>query len=598
MINAVQKQGSCQDNPEELLSASKFRSPTVLLATLAINFLALVLPLVVLQIYDRIITNQSLGSLVILVSVAFIALLFDAAFRYIRFYLTGWTAAKFEHKATCAAVDRLLYASHEKEVGKNSGFFLDQIAALDRIREYYANQGFLILIDIPFVVLFLTLITIIGGSLVLVPLGLLSIFAVLTWLTGHHLRHTLFESARLNDQRMTFIVETLNAGHSVKSMAMENLMIRRYEQYAERLAEVSHETTFINNGAQSLAALASQLSMVLITAVGGVAVINGNMTIGGLAACTMLTGRTLQPIMRALGIWIQFQSVQVARKRFGEIFKVKPDTRFRYRPLTEIRETLELSSISVFDKKKNKYILNDVSLQLNKGRMAVICRYNGEAKTALSDILTGMRSPTSGEVLADGVPINRFRPDSIAARIGYVPAQVPIFQGTILDNLMLFRDTTMNEHIFHVLRQLRLDEFIFHMPQGLQSQLSNASSDFLPGGIRRRLGIARAILMDPDVLIIDQAATSLDVKAIDALAQMLESEKAKRAILLFSNHPKIICQADRTFLLGGGKLKQLQTVPHGSSEILAKVQSKKNPGENYADTKSTNTNEQDKADVA
>ena len=291
-----------QDTPEPPLVGT-----SVLLATLTLNVLSLGLPIVILQVYDRILPNAAVETMFWLTLGLCVILLLDGFFRTARSYVAGWNAARYEHGAACRAVDRLLgsdIGSFEREA---PGAYLDRMQAIDVLRDYYAGQARLLLVDLPFVLLFLGLIWFIGGVLVLLPIVLLGIFAVVAFVTGRELKQALASRSEIDDRRFNFIIEVLSGIHTVKLMAMEALLQRRYEKLQENGASSTYRATFLSNVAQNLGALLSNLTMVSVASVGAIYVMSGQLTIGGLAACTLLAGRTVQPLLRALGLWTQLQ---------------------------------------------------------------------------------------------------------------------------------------------------------------------------------------------------------------------------------------------------------------------------------------------------
>ena len=245
----------------------------VLLASLAINVLSLGLPLVILQVYDRILPNAATDTLLLLILGLLAVLLLDGLFRTARAYLTGWNAARLEHAAGCRAVDWLLGADIRAFEREAPGVHLDRLYAVDQLREYHAGQARLVMVDLPFVAVFLGLIWFIGGALVLIPLGLLAVLAVVGSYLGFLIRAAIRDRVALDNRRYSFIIEVLSRIGTVKMLAMEPLLQRRYERLQESGAVGTYRTSFLGNLTQSLGALFSNLVMVSVSAAGAVEVI-------------------------------------------------------------------------------------------------------------------------------------------------------------------------------------------------------------------------------------------------------------------------------------------------------------------------------------
>ncbi|MBM3525889.1 MAG: ATP-binding protein, partial [Alphaproteobacteria bacterium] len=224
--------------------------PTVLAATIVVNLLALALPVVLLQVYDRIIPNASVDTLLLLVGGLVIAFAMDAALRMARAALAGWAGARYEFQVGSDAVERILHADQRAAGDAAVGVNLDRLAAIDQLRDFYANQGATVLIDLPFALLFLVLMWLIAGPLVLVPVIGLVLFGVLAFRIGQRLRQALSDRGVIDDRRLSFIIEILNGVHTLKALAMETLMVRRYERLMNGVAQEVYRASMLSGSAQ------------------------------------------------------------------------------------------------------------------------------------------------------------------------------------------------------------------------------------------------------------------------------------------------------------------------------------------------------------
>lgn len=273
----------------------------IILSSTAINILALALPVLLLQVYDRIIPNNAKETLFLLVFGVGTALILESGLKLGRSYLTARAGARFEHIASCRALGRTLGTSIDEFEKKATGAYLHRFSAVETLREFMSGQSLLIFIDLPFAIVFLAMIGYIGGSLVFVPLALLVLFTLVTLMVGSGLRNALDSQGVWDDRRYNFLIEVLTGIHTLKGLALESQMIRRYERLQESSAASVRDVSFRNNIAQGLGAVFSQVTLILVAAFGSVLVINESMTVGGLAACTLLSGRALQPLCAQWG---------------------------------------------------------------------------------------------------------------------------------------------------------------------------------------------------------------------------------------------------------------------------------------------------------
>ena len=528
----------------------------ILVASLTINMLSLAMPIVILQVYDRIIPNSSIETLVFLITGLGVALVIDALLRAARSYMAGWAGARFEHAAGCRAVERLLGAKLDAVETDAVGVQLDRLAAIDALRDFYASQGPLILVDLPFIVVFIALIYWIAGPLVAVPLVLLCLIGIVALLAGYRLRAALRARAQMDERRYSFIVELLAGIHTIKAMAMETLMLRRYERLLEGNARCIYDVTFHANLSQGFGLLSSQLTMVAISTAGSLMVLNGQLTVGGLAACTLLAGRTMQPLLRAMGIWRQFQATRIGRDRLAEIYALAPEAAPTMAPMPEITGAIELDDVHFRyeDSAEAPWLLNGISLKVRPGETIGIRGANGVGKSTLLWLIAGALRPERGRVLYDDRDAADHDPRSLRRQIAFLPQQGVLFEGTLMENLTMFGDRATVDEAIESTRALDLDQAVARLPRGFETPVGDSSAETLPGGLRQMIVIARGLLHDRRVMLFDEANTSLDQSADQRLRQRLQQLKGSRTMVLVSYRPSILNLADRVFDFRDGKL--------------------------------------------
>lgn len=534
----------------------------LMLASLFINLLSLAMPLTLLQVYDRIIPNSASGTLILLVVGIGTALLLECMLRLGRSYVSGWMGARFEHMAGCAALERLLSTNIVDFEREGSGAHLERFSSLNSLKEFYAGQAVLALCDLPFAIVFLAAISWLAGWLVLVPIALILLFALSALLVGRKLRKAIESRTMADDRRFNFIIEVLTGIHTVKSMAMEEQMMRRYERLQEHCAEGNYDVARASTGAVSVGSLFSQLTMFMVVGFGSLLVIDGQLTVGGLAACTMLAGRAMQPLQKAVGVWTRFQSIRIARERLSKIFAMRPEAPAGLPKLPPVRGTVELENIT-FSYGKNRDgeqlpdIFRDVSLRIEPGETVGICGGNASGKTTLLYMMMGALKPIQGRVLIDGQDLSGFDPISIRAQIAYLPQSGLLFNGTILENVTMFREE-LAPVALDMARLLGLDSVVAHMPLGYDTKIGDGVGDALPRGIRQRIAIARALVDKPRILLFDEANTAMDGAGDAMLRHLLERLKGQVTLVLVTPRPSLLNLADRLFDISAARMVERQ----------------------------------------
>ncbi len=530
--------------------------PDILVASLFLNILSLALPMVLLQVYDRIIPNVALQTLTLLIFGLIIVLIIDVLLRTARSYLSGWVGAKYEHEMGCQAVERLLRADLQELEKVSPGVHLDRLSSIDSVRDFYSSQAGLALADLPFVFLFLGLLGYIGGALLIVPVILLLVLSCVAFALGVRLKEALKNDTLWEDRRYSFIIEVLTGIHSIKSMAMENLMGRRYEKLLENCSKASYEVIFLSGSSQGIGSIFSQITMIAVASVGSILVINGEITVGALAASTLLAGRTVQPLLRALGIWTRFQHIQIANEKLQHINNT-PNERPAETTDIEIVDEIEMKDFSFRYEEEGKEILSNINLKLKHGDIIGIRGGNGSGKSTLLWSLMGGMKPTSGEILINGQNPLNFSTSSLRTKIAYLPQKPTMFRGTILDNLTMFRGDEYIDDAISIGEKLELNKILARMPDGYETVIGDGAQSEIPAGIAQRITIARSLSSKPDVILFDEANSGLDTQSDNDLQQLIEQLKGTCTIVLVSYRPSLLRLAHRLYDLKNGQLIQL-----------------------------------------
>ncbi|MEZ5648048.1 MAG: ATP-binding cassette domain-containing protein [Alphaproteobacteria bacterium] len=525
---------------------------TLILATIGLNFLALALPVTILQVYDRIIPNAAIDTLWVLVGGVIVALIFDGLLRQGRSGITSWTAARFEHICNCRAMARVLNSNLVTLEKDAPGVYLDRFKSIDQLKDLYSGQLALTLIDLPFAALFLGLILYLGGWLVLVPILLFIPFAIIAAWGATRVRAAIEQRNALDDRRYNFIIEVLLGLHTVKGMAMEAQMLRRYERLQESSARSVGEVTFFNGINQGMMALFAQATMAAVVGFGSLLVLEGQLTSGGLAACTLLAGRSLQPVLRGFGFLTAYQAINLSRKRVDHMLKLPSESQSGHRELPQYNGEVTFEGVRFGY--ADREIIGGIDLRVTPGEVISISGENGAGKTTLLLLAMGLIQPVAGRVLYDGQDIAALDPGSLRKHVAYLPQNGVMFQGTILENLTMFQGGDAVDEAMHFSRLLGLDQIINRLPRGYDTPIGGGSNEILPGGARQRIAIARALIGRPKLILFDEANTSLDSASDEFLKNTLLYLKGRHTMILVSHRPSLLRLADRSFILTNGRL--------------------------------------------
>jgi len=535
----------------------------IILSSMALNLLALALPVMILQVYDRIIPNSATDTLTLLVIGVGVALTMEAFFRLARAYITAFNGAKFEHIAGCRAMFRTLGAKISRYETEATGVYLHRFNAIDSLRDFMSGSNMLVFIDLPFAIIFIGMIGYIGGTIVLAPILLMLLFGIITLAVGHGLRTALNEKSLWEDRRYNFLIEVLSGIHTVKGLSLEAQMVRRYERLQETTAGTMEDVAFKNSVAQSLGAIFSQITLIAVAALGAVLVIDGQLSIGGLAACTLLSGRALQPLMRAMGVWTYYQNIKLAKNRVNTLLNLpqtpNPVPKFDadYRSPVVLKGTgIDLKFENVSSKLPNvdKPVFSNLNVSFPASTTSALVGANSTGKTTLLWLALGLHQPTEGRILLDGIDLADIPRDEVHDTVAYLPTSGTIFHGTILENLTTFRKGRYIDQAMELSEELGLDDVIKRLPFGYDTIVGDGAADGLPGGIRQRITIARALVSRPRLILFDEANTSLDAHGDEILKRTMQRQQDKATILLVSLRPSLLKIADRGFRIENNNL--------------------------------------------
>lgn len=522
--------------------------------SLMINLLSLAVPILMLQVYDRVIPNQSYGTMAMLVAGVVTALMIEAGLRLSRSYLSGWVAVSHEHSAGCAAMERF-YASDLTAFERTStGEHLQNMNALSKLRDFYSGQALMAALDLPFVLIFLGLIAYLGGNLVLVPVVLLGAFLVMAMAYGSKLKKAVEQRGLDENAKASFIVSVLTSIHTAKAMAMEFFLMRRFNKMQDQATKASYRVALATGLSGLLSSAFGQLSLVLTVTVGAFFVLNGDLTVGGLSACTILAGRTIQPVQRVLGTWLRMQDMMVAREQVEDLFTLPVQVSAAVPIAGGSQGDIAVEGLQ-FSYDANQPLLKAINLDVTQGETIAITGDKGCGKSTLMQLLAGILTPQSGRVTVDGVdPTVHGRADMLK-RIGYLPQQATIFKGTIIENITGFRqDVDSHLKALKTAEELGLDDVVKALPAGYQTMLQDSPGDPIPPGVKQRIALARVLMHKPSVLLFDDADRALDKIGYNRLFSLLGRMKDKSTLVIVSHDQNLLSLADRFYTLHQGRL--------------------------------------------
>lgn len=524
----------------------------LLLASLLVTLLGLALPIALLQVYDRILPQGALGTLWLMAAAVAGAVLLEMMLRMARASLLARLSAVAEAQTHRAGMERTLSTATSHFDRRGNGWYSERFAAIGTLREMWSGPALQALLDMPFGLLYLVAIWLIAGELVLVPLGLLAAMAVLAWWNGRRMRRRAEWLADAEERRFNFLFDTLRGLGSLKMLGAEPLAERRYERLLRGSAGARRRLSDATAATQDQGLALVHLATIGVTAWACLMVLDGSLTVGGLGACTMLAGRSMQPLLGGAALWSRMQALREARARVAELDALPPERRAAAAPLLVTAGEVQLRGVRYGRLLDGSWLLDGLDLHARPGEMLGITGANGSGRSSLLRLVNGEAVPEAGEVLVDGQDLRAHDASMARAAIAMVVPDPPQLAGTLVDNLTLHQPG-LREAAWRLAGALGLDAVAAGLPGGWETPLG-AGGTPLPRDVRQRIGLVRALVQQPRILLLDDVTAQLDMEGDKRLAALLERLRGEVTVLMVTHRRSTLALADRVLRIDAGRL--------------------------------------------
>ena len=544
---------------------------SVIAASLVLNLLGLALPLSVLQIYDRILPNDATETLAFLIIGLGVVVVLDTTLKILRAKAINWLAGAFTYNASLEAFRRLLRAKPGLIEAEPVNVHMNRLNALTAVGDFYGSPSRLLYIDVPAAGVYLVIMWLIAQWIVAVPITLLTFFAFLAFRRNTELRAIVADRSDQDNRKYEFVTEVLSGIHTVKSMAMEPLMLRRFERLQKNVGMSSYRSILVANTAQNTAFLYSNISTICVLTVSALMVILADVSVGVAAACTLLAGQLIQPLMRGISAWAELQKTRHNFDEAMQLFEL-PKVHMHGEIKHECVGHFCLDDVTFNDLELGRAVIDGFSLTCQPGEIVGLQSWEAIERLTLAQLFCGYETPSQGRILLDGKDLNDPVNSGLKDSIVYVSGTPVVFQGSILDNLTMFGQRADANKARRVAKLLGLEDEINLLPNGYETRLGKGINEELPKSTIQWISLARAIAADPKVLILDSATQLLDQSAAQKVLSALVTLKKDMAIIIVSQFESDLAVADRRFDIWGGQLLAAQDGPsstesHGSPAL-------------------------------
>ncbi|QUX96334.1 type I secretion system permease/ATPase [Marinomonas sp. CT5] len=526
----------------------------VFIASLLINIFAVASPLFVMNVYDRVVPNNAFDTLWVLAIGAAVVYLFDFLLRTLRAYFIDIAGKKSDiliSAAIFSKVNNITMASRPKSVGA----FAKNLQEFESIRDFITSASITTLVDIPFMFLIIGVIWLIGGPVGYIPIITIFLIVLYSIIIQIPLRRSIEESQKTASQKNAVLIESLYNAESVKLNNAEGVMQKQWESAVGNIADWGVKTRQLSQSSSSFAMVAQQLTTVIIVIVGVYQISEGNMSMGALVASVMLTGRALGPMAQVASLATRYNQAKSAFTSLNEIMSSpveKPDNvKFVHRPL--FKGDFQFEGVNFSYPEQEQAAVSAININIKAGEKVAIIGRIGSGKSTLGKLMTGLYTPDSGAIRIDGVDLRQVNPTDLRRNVGSVSQDVNLFYGSIKDNIVMGVPYMEDDAIIRAADLSGVSEFANRKPSGLDSIVGERGAS-LSGGQRQSIAIARALLFDPPILILDEPTASMDNTTESRMKRRLIDGIKDKTLILITHKASMLDMVDRIIVMDNGRL--------------------------------------------
>jgi ATP-binding cassette, subfamily B, bacterial HlyB/CyaB len=542
----------------------------VLLASLALQLIALATPLFTQAIIDKVVVHRTQSTLVTIGVAMIIFAVFTSLLTWVRQYLVLHTGNRVDAVLGSAVFDHLLKLPLSYFQHRPTGVVAARLHGVENIREFVSGAAVSLVLDLPFLIICLGVMLWYSVPLTALAVSMLLIIGIASVLVAPIFQARLNEQFLLGARNQAFVTEHIGGFETVKSLQMEPQLRQRYAGYLASYLQSGFKTKQIGNTYNVFATTMEQVMTLAILMVGAYTVMTEpTFTIGMLVAFQMFAGKLSQPVLRIVGLWTNFQQAKLSVERLGDVMNapIEPYS------LTPTRQTggagrIEVQGLAFRYADDRPLLYENLNLAIEPGKAVAIMGASGTGKSTLAKLMLGFYQPTAGQIRIDGVDMRHMAANELRAIFGVVPQETVLFSGTIFANLAAGNPAVTFEQVVQASKMAGVHDVIEALPQGYQSEVGERGAG-LSGGQKQRLAIARALLKGPKVLIFDEATSALDSDTAESFAKTVNQLKGKVTMLFITHAMPKALKIDEVVQLGKEGAQRLKVVPSAESDQRA-----------------------------
>ncbi len=545
------------ENPKEWFWGTLKRNngiyTQVIVVSLFINLFILATPLFTMNVYDRVLPNNAIETLWALFIGISLVMLFDLLLKILRSHFLGIASKRADTIMSNKIFSHLLNIKLEAKPA-STGQFVSRLQSFENVREFFTSATITAIVDLPFALIFVLVIYFIAGPLAYITIATVIISLGLSWYFQKPLKSIVEKSVKEDQIKQTTLIETVSGLEIIKSVKAQNRMKTHWDNSVSKTVHYSDKGHFLSQTVTYLTAFISQFSNIAIVAAGVYLAQEGEITMGAIIAAMILNGRVIAPISQLVGMIIKFDRTMLSLNNLDEVMKMpveKENKSYISRP--NLKGDIELKDVQFSYKDQNRQTLKDINIKIKQGEKVAILGKIGSGKSTLLKLIMNLYEPTKGSVLIDGLDTRQIDPTDLRHAIGSVPQEPFLFMGTVKDNLTIGEQYVSDEEILRVSKIAGLDDFLGKHEAGYDL-LVGERGDGLSGGERQSVTLARALISDPNIIILDEPTNSMDRQTEKSFINKLQNIVQEKTLVVVTHKTSLLQLVDRVIIIEDGKV--------------------------------------------
>lgn len=526
----------------------------VLLASILINCFAIASPLFIMNVYDRVVPNQAIETLWVLAAGVVVVFGFEFVMRNLRTYFVDIAGKNADVIIASRLLEQLMSTRLDAKPA-STGAMANNLREFESLREFFTSGTLVALVDLPFIFLFVGVIFIVSGPVAFVPLAMVPLVILVGLFLQYPLRSIMEKSQREASQKHALLVETIDGLETIKATAAEGRVQKSWERFVGLSAASSGRARFISGLATTFAQIAIQMSTVIVIVYGVYEIAAGNITMGALIAATILTGRALAPLGAVAAMLTRLQQSRVALKSLDNLMKAPVERaqnkQFLHRP--RLSGQIEFKQVTFSYPGQETKALDGLSFRIKPGERIGMLGRIGSGKSTVARMMMGLYEPAEGAVLFDGTDIRQIDPADLRRNVGYVSQDNYLFFGSVRDNISFGAPHIDDESILRAANVAGVSDFLRTHPHGFDLQVGERGMA-LSGGQRQSVAIARSLLLDPPIILLDEPTSHMDNSSEAAFKKRLEETLQGKTLFLVTHRSSLLSLIDRLLIIDNGKI--------------------------------------------